>query len=521
MRLSAFLLDLSLGHLLFYCNPDFFYRFFPLFLEGGLLPAIEMLSMLLIPTFLIRFYGTLLLGVSPGQWLCFLGVRPQGWRARLLGAIRVCSEIVGIPLFFIFQFPLLRGGKTWGESISGTRLTLKSRMSLPVQLLLIAVFVLFSLVIPLGQYFIFSEELKVAFTRKNLHALNSTQDVPVNIYSSNRFRFQTRSRLDEKRFLILPDFEFVKINNKKKIKPFLIVYDRRTKKTGHLKISGQVDFLSILEKGKRGNPLFRYYYPKISQAIDKDRNHYARVPYSERYESKPLIDIETQKEIGVFLGDVLNTSFSKIGTHLITKGPFVRGYWESKRDLLDLVEKGVRPEVSLLFWGNQGFLHFRQMYSMLEWSLRDTYIPTGTVNGIRLNLIWEDGAQDIEKTFLKDFFHSTKWYFDFKDTFSFPMDEDRLTPFHVIDYFLEQNLDEAKRELLENYLLKFYFLISKEVVNNNDSTLESLLVDIFVRYNFVAQTDYIGVRKNFISRLNAIKKALKLHQDDFFNKGGP
>ena len=518
VRLLAFLVDLSLGHLLFHYSPDFFSRILPSFLGDEGNPVVALVVMLLIPTFIIRFYGTLLWGVSPGQWLCSLGVRPQGGRARLLGSVRVFSEIVGIPFFFIFQAPLLWGGESWGERLSGTRLFPRSPASMPVQLLTVSVLAVVSTLVPLLQYFIFSETLEMSFVRRGLGVAEPPRRGDSNIYSSNRFRFQTRSVLNEERFVLLPDFELIKIKTKKRIRPLLVVYDRQHKKVGRFKFTDKVDLLSILGKGRWGNPLFQFYYPKISQLVARDRRHYARMPYLEKYDGNPLIDVNTQKEIKLFIEDVLNTKFSKIGIHLISKGPFARGYREVKRDLLDLVRGDTRPEASLHSLGDQGFLRFRQVYSMLENPVRDAYVPLGTGNAVKLRIVWEDGTKEMEKIFLRDFFHNAKWYFDFDNIFSFPVDGNRLTPFHIIDYFIDQSIDEEQRKTLENYLLKFYRLVSKEAIERGDSTLETLLLDIFDRYRFVARTDHLGVRKGFVSRLDSLEKALKLQEFDFFER---
>ena len=514
VRFLAFLVDLSLGHILFHQNPDFFYWFLPDFLGE----KVGVVVMLLIPTFVVRFYGTLLLGVSPGQWLCSLRVSLKWYRARLLGAVRVFLEIVGIPLFFLFQFPLALGRKSWGERLSGTRLLVKSQPFAVVQLLMVVLVVVISLLVPLFRYFVYSEGLTVDFFREKLNVSRSRQDVPSAIYSSNRFRFQTRSHVNEERFIILPSFEFIKIKNKRKIKPFFIVYDRQKQKMGHFKIDGNVDFLSILEKGTRGNPLFRYHYPKISQAIDRERGDFARMSYLEKYEGKPLLDIQTKKEIQNFVGDVFNIKYSKMWIYLITKGPFVRGYWEVKKELMSFIGKGVRPEVRLISLGDHSFLRLRQLYSRLDWPQRDVYIPTGTANGMVFRSLWEDGGQESEAIFLKDFFDKSKWYFDFDNIFLFPESKGRLTPFHVVDYFIEQDIDVNKRKSMEDYLLKFCFHISKYAVAKNDRKLESILLNIFDQYRFVAQTEYIGVRKDFTFQLNSIQRALKLQNDDFFQK---
>ena len=518
VRLLAFLIDISLGHILFYSNSDFFSRLYPSFLGSENHFAAVILVMLLVPTFIVRFYGTLLGGISPGQWLCSLSVRERGVRARLLGAIRVFSEIPGTPLFFIFQLPLLWGRETLGERLSGTRLRCKPSVPVLFQSLMVVVFGVISLLFPMLQYFIFSERLGVSFSRQELKSVNSSNNVVGTIYSSNRFSFQTRSILDEERFILLPDFEVIKIKNKKKISPILIIYDRHSKKVGQFKLAGKFDFLPILEKGRWGNPLFRHNYPQINHLLEDDRKNYERVPYLEKYDGNPLISVQAQKEIEFFIGEVFGTNISKMWIHLITKGPFVRGYWKVKQDLLDFVRWEVMPEIFSLAWGDQKFLHFKQIYSDLEYPLRDTYMPIGTNNGMIFHGMWEEGAQKVKEEFFKKFFHSAKWYFDFDGVFSFPVFDNRLTPFHVIDYFTEKGINEEQRKALENYLLNFCHAVSREAVVRKDRKLEALLLNIFDRYRFVAQTEYLGVRKVFIFQLNFIQRALKLQDSDFFEK---
>ena len=517
VRLLAFLIDLSLGHILFYINSDFFYQLNPSFLSQENHFIAAALVMLLIPTFIIRFYGTLLGSLSPGQWLCSLSVSVRGVRARLLGAIRVFSEILTIPLFFIFQLPLLWGQKSLGERLSGTRLYCHS-VSASFQFLMVIVFMVVSLLLPMFQYFIFSDKLQVSFSRQELQPVSFQENRSANIYSSNRFNFQTRSILDEGRFILLPDFEVIKIKNRKKISPILIIYDSHNKKIGQLKLDRKFDLLSTLEKARWGNPLFRYNYPQINHLLESNRQNYERMQYLEKYDGNPLIPIKTQKEIEFFMGEVFGTNVSKMWIHLITKGPFVKGYWKVKKDFLDLVQWEVRPEVYLRSLGEQSFLHFNQVYSFLEYPLRDTYIPMGTNNGIIFHTMWEEGAEDAKEKFFKKFFYSAKWYFDFEGVFSFPTDGNRLTPFHIIDYFVEKDIGEGQRKILENYLLKFCHTVSRKSVVEKDRKLEALLLSIFDRYRFVAQTEYLGVRKEFVSQLNSIYRALKLRESDFFRE---
>ena len=518
VRLSAFLLDMSLGHILFYCSPDTFYQLYPSLLVEESHPVGIVLVMLGIPTFLIRFYGALILGVSPGQWFCSLEAHPGGVKGRLLGAVRVFSEIIGIPFFFIFQLPLFLGGGSWGERISGTRLLLKKNPSISAQSLMVFFFVIISLLVPLVQYFLFSQHLNVSFTHRKIHPVKPAENIPASIYSSIRFRFQTQSKLNENRFLLLPDFELSKIGSKKKIKPFIVIYDRHKKKLGHFKFAGKIDLLSVWEKGKWGNPMFRHYYPLINDLLEQDRSRYARLTYLEKYDGKPLIDIETQGEIETFVGDVFKIDLSKFWIYLISKGPFVRGYWEVKKELLSLVGREVPMESTLLALGNQTFLRLRQSYPTLDWSVRDTYFPIGTANGIIFHSYWEKGAEESAEAYLKDFFYNTKWYFDFDNMFFFPANEGSLTPFHIVDYFTDQRVEEEQRKSLENYLLKLCHLASMEAVIKKDERLESILLNIFERYRFIAQTEYVGVRKPFVFRLNAIQRALKLQDDEFFKR---
>ena len=490
----ALLADLCLGNILYSLFPDFFNRLYPYpFLEeqGFLLETLEAIA---IPTFFIRFYSTLILGVSIGQWVSGIGVRGNFYHSRLAGGIRVFLEPFALPTI-LPQLPLLAGRRTLGEFLSGTRLQMEDKSLIFPTLFRILALLILSLLAPVLQSFLLTPQVSVSFSHRHIKRNVAGEEIPLRVYASNRFRVKTSSNLAQGGFVFIPDFELVKRGKKTKIKPFLTIFNRYSKGVGQLKRGKKVDLLAILQKGPRGNPLFRYYYPDLYRVFENRGP--ASVP-----PSGPV-----KEQMDLLVGDSFKTGLAKMWVHLITKGPFTGSYMAIRNGLINLVDGEIWPVLSFSSLGDQRFLHFKQFYTHGEGFLLESIIPLGTYSGPMFQFTWREEGDMGRKKFMDSFFAHSKWNFDSKKAIPFPANKEDITPLTVVDYFTEENLPPQQREELVNYLAQH----SEALVSRaeGDKKFKALLVDIFDRYLFVAKLGSLGIEKSFRQKITSLKRKLE------------
>lgn len=544
LRLMGFLGDLCIGHAFFYYLSSFeeyealysgIYKFLGLYfpsLKAYLsLSLISTLIMVFFVTQFIRFWGTLCFGVSIGQFLS--GLRGKGqlvWK-RVGGGARVLIETILGP-FLIFELAPWLGRKSFKEMLSFTEIINKGGVrAFFFKTVGLPVFLLISLFSPLLQNLTLIDGLRVSFSKGNSIKIAKGADFTrFKLYPSNRFRFKSFSSLAEGRFLILPSFEVSKIAGRKKISPYIRIYDKENKRIGIMKLGKKFSLLDIIRNGKNGNPLFAARYPELTKILKKSGKVYERQLYT-KGDGLPLINPLGIEEIEEFIKSSFELSFSKMFGHILQNGPFVKGYVEVRNTLLRHIRKGAIPEVDIVELGSSKsfthrFLRFRQSYEEQPPNGKgflETFIPIGTNNSVLLEIGWDmDLPSALSRNkFFETFLNSCQWYFDFKNIFPFPKGESEMKPFHIVDYFTKRKQPVENVKILEEYIYHYYFDLGRVSLDENDEVLGNSLTSTLNRYYIVAKLmnkiDKDTYSKNFFEQIVELKKAINNKDRGYFN----
>ena len=516
----AFLTDVSLGYLVFNLFPDFFSRAYKILNLGDTIAThfgdfSGQVYFIFIPIFLVRVCSTLLLGVSFGQFFCGIRGEGRGFLTRLAGVGRVFLELITMPLF-ILELPPLWKKRTLGEVLTATRLVSKGG-GLLFRFVGFPILPIVAVLSPLLQSLTSSGMTKISFSHQNLDnaldlqriAAERTMDTHKKVlYSSNYFRMQTDAYLEDGRFILLPSIEVIKRKKQKKIKPFLTIYDTLENKVATLTIKRTLPFLSLLKKGENGNPIFKYYYPKLYKDLNKKLSHDKRISYEYHYGKEGLLSIDTRREISLLVGDALNIGSSNIWIHSITKGPFVRGYFDLRQALFSIVGAEVPPTIELISLGNRKFLRFHQEYPHQRFPVQESLVSIGTHNALVFEWLSEAESKKSREEFIKRFFARTQWYFDFKDIFPFPQNGEKFNIFHVMDYFLREDLLSGQRRPLENFIIEYYSKMVAAALETKNSKLQKILLVDLERYQMVVDIVELEISKSFLQQTYALQTKL-------------
>jgi len=531
LRLFALLGDFALGHGLFYLLlsfPGFAYwersiKVFTVFLseEVG-----AFLFLWYLVTMLLRFFHTLVTGLSPFQY--WLGFRLTGPWPRLLGGLRVGIEFVTLPLF-IFSLPLLRGAPTAAEKFSQVYLlrpwrqsTLKACLRLGV---LVPLIFFLAVAAPLFKDLSLLDGLVVSVAKIKKEKLQKGGNfTSFKTYASEKYKFKSFSSLAEGRFILLPDYELIKVKGKKRISPYLMIVDTTRKTTGEFKLSKRLSLLDILKVAKRGNPFFASNFPRLDQAINRRERSY--VIRSLKGSARSLFDPLLKREIEKLVRASFEVSLDNLVRYTLKTGPFLRGYVELRRVFVSLLRAGIKPEVDLMKVGNATFLRFRQRLNEdipLNKQVIETYIPIDTQNSMILELGWDKNlaAALSANTFRQSFLAAGEWFFDYKDFFKAPSRESEMTALSAVDLLGASKLSLKQRELLEEFLYKYYYeqirealrLSSKErseVLRQNMSRLSSVM-------DIKEDMDKESFSDLFINQWHELWSAFKSRDKSYFN----
>lgn len=467
LRVFSLVGDFALGHGLFYFLLSFSgfsywersLKVFTVFIseEVG-----AFLVLWYLVTMLLRFFHTLATGLSPFQY--WLGFRYSGPWPRLMGSLRVGIEFVTLP-FLVFGLPLLRGEATLAEKLSQSYLlrpwrqsVLKSSLRLGV---LVPLIFFMAVAAPLFRDLALLDGMVVSVDRIKKEKLEKGGNfTSFKIFASEKYKFKSFSSLAEGRFILLPDYELIKIKGKKCISPYLLVMDTLRKTTGELKLRKRLSLLDILKVAKKGNPFFSANFPRLEQAISIRKTSFKVRDLKGPAQS--LFDPLLKKEVETLIRTCFEVNIDNIVGNSIKRGPFLRGYVELRRAFVSLLRAGIKPEVDLISVGNATFLRFRQRLNEdipLNKQVIETYIPIDTQNSMILEMGWDKSlaAALSANAFRRSFLAGGEWFFDYKDFFKAPERQAEMTALSAIDFLGVSKISLKQRELLEEYLYRYYY----------------------------------------------------------------
>ncbi len=466
----------------------------------------------------LRFYGTLFLGVSLGQFLMGLrGASSFLWN-RVGGVGRVFIETFFGP-FLIFDFPLLKGGSSFKEKLSMTRLIefKEGAFQKLRYLLILPPFIILSFFAPLLQDLTLIDGILVSFSKEKSEKIsNKTNFESYKHYPSNRFKLNSFSSLRDGRFLILPSFQVTKKGKTKKMTPYFIIYDTKNSSDGYFKAIGTVPLMGLMSFGKKGNPFFSFKYPELDKALGEKRTLYEKRNYTDQSHKKTLINQLAKAEIKELIQSSFELSYKSLGQHLLNNGPFIRGHVEVRNKLLKLVPKNPIPEVDLIQMGSHKFLRFKQKFLKKRVGQKpyvETLLPITSQNALVYEFGWDKTMRDAfsRKAFRESFFGVVDWYFDYKSVFKFPKNKDDFKSIQILDYFTKNNLSVIEQSLLEKYIDQYYSKVSKMALSKNDDKLKEILISCLNRLFLVGKIKNRAQGKfsqEFFKKISYLKQTL-------------
>lgn len=531
-RLGGLIVDLSLSYGLFYYLTS--YEDFrsltanvaEQFKGGSGLLGHELFPTILIVFLLgqmIRFYGTLIFGVSLGQWIMGIrGASPFIWN-RVGGGGRVFIETLFGP-FLLLDLPILAGNISFKEKFSMTRLVHR-RGLIPqkVRYMAVPLFLCLSFFAPMLQNLTLIDGIIVSFSRSKSEKIsNQTNFDSYKYYHSNRFKMSSFTSLKDGRFILLPSFQITKKGRSKKITPYFIIYDSKNNSDGYFKIKGTVPLLDVLENGKKGNPLFDSKYKELGKILGEKRSLFEKRDYQEKFNKRTLINRLGKEEIESLIQTSFELSYKSMLTHLLRNGPFIRGYVEVRNKLLSIADRNPTPEVDIVQMGAHKFLRLRQTLEKERLGQKpytETLLPVTTHNALLYEFGWDKTIQDAisRRDFRESFFGVVDWYFDYKDVFKFPEKLEDFKSVQILDFFTRSNLTDEQQVLMEQFVGQYYGEIVNTAVIEKDDKLGRLLKACLNRLYLVAKIKNRNKKKfseAFFNTISELKAKIQNGQDE-------
>lgn len=472
-----------------------------------------------------RFYSTLAFGVSFSQYL--LGLRGVGdgtWK-RLGGGARVILETFLGPLV-LGEVSLLFKKVSLKEFLSHTKIiSTNSNTALYLGLIWVPMLIVCSTISPLFKGLALMDGVRVSTLKERINLKSQRSFDGFKNYSSNRFKFEAFSSLDDGRFILLPSFEIVKEGSRKKIKPYLWLYDLKKKRDAFIKIETRFSLMKILDKARLGNPFFDKQFPHLSSALKGKRGDYSKVKYERRFESDTLFNEEVKENISELVKSSLALGSGNIVKHLLSFGPFIRGFVIVRNEILSKSFEGVPPEVDFGKIGSQSFLRFKQLFdekAFFNKRMIETYIPLETNNSVVLRFYWgEDLASALSrKSFKESFLQSMVWYFDYINVFPFPKRADEISTITILDSFTKMDLTKEQRQNLEEAIFSFYFKLGRSSLKLGDSKLQDILFKnlerTFLVANYINKNTVNYYSEKFLIHLKDLKYSIKSKDVKYF-----
>ncbi len=455
---------------------------------------------ILIGTFL-RVNFALLTGSSPWEKLLGIKVKAFSLNEKVAQAFRLLLSSFSLFLWPIDFILVFIQGETFGERVSGSKISWKGSNKNIIAFVLLIMFVIFSFSFPFFVRPIFNE-WKLSFQKVDTIKLDKdTKFEAFKDYQSRIFHFKAFSDLGQGRFEFIPSFEITKIGNQKKSKPVMNIYDHKHKVMGKLKRRGSLPLKRIIALAAKGNPLFNAQFPRLAA-----------------YRKNGINDPKMYNELDHLLRKSFELTMGSFFRHALTYGPFIRGYINLRNAMLEMVTGYGVPEIDIIQWGNHPFLRFRQISSDKkdeDYPYRETLIPLQSNELIVFEYFWGKGLTDANsrKDFEKIFFATCDWFFnkDFED--DLPQEEKDFTPFHILDYYLKGKLKKDEIVTFIYYTQSYMLSLAKRALENKDEKLQNQLIIAINRLQLASeirnQTDNDVFSGPYLSILKKLRLALK------------
>ncbi|RLA63602.1 MAG: hypothetical protein DRQ88_12190 [Epsilonproteobacteria bacterium] len=470
------------------------------------------LIMILGTTWLFRLITTLYFGVSLSQM--FMGIKSNGsfHGNRFKGALRTLAEIPSIILFPLLDLPLVLNKRTFKEFISGSKLEQKKGVLVRSMAFLPSFIILVSLAsfweIP------FSPSIETKFglisPEPNLDSKLKTKR-----YVSNNWSFETRSFLNENKYLLIPSYQIKKKGNKNRFIPELVIYDKKGKQVASMRPQRKVPLMQMMSEVKKYNPLFTIFYPQIGKELSSGKR-YSKVDYSFKNQKYYGFGPGLKEEIILYVQNALELYPKRPLTYVLSNGPFFKSSLTFRKEILNHFDIWVK-QVKMKRLGDMTFLVGstpRDKNIFGQKGVSESFIGLGTGKGQNIHFNWPNSTS-FKKEFLTSFFSYAKWYVEFNNIFEFPREISAFSPFTILDYYVNDETNLSQKELLQSYVIKSFSTLTKEALLLEDHLYQDVLVEAMDRLIYVArlknniENNYFPA--SFLNELKGLKYSLEVN----------
>ncbi|MBL6989965.1 MAG: hypothetical protein ISR65_09315 [Bacteriovoracaceae bacterium] len=466
----------------------------------------------------IRFYFTLVFSVSLSQAL--IGIKSEGefvWK-RVGGGIRVVFESIFSPIL-LFDLPHLGGRKTLKEVISFTTLSSKGRV-LPIIFCVLFIPILSILIVasPLLQNLNLFDQVEFVKTKNRKEKLTKDEDFEkFKHYTSDFLGFSSFSSLARGRFLLLPSFDFQMIGKNKTAVPVLTIYDLKTKALGKFKKAKYFDFLEQIRVFKQGHSIFTTKYKLLNKLTKLAPSTFNKKKYTGPLVSRPLLNNKTTEQLAALVSSAFKINLFTLFDHIRQDSLNIENYLALKKEILNTIGRDYSLEVSTTQMGIRTIL-------VLKEASKEYWLPLATMKAPIFEISFEGSANDklVLDDFVKTFFSSVDWYFDYDEVFRFPPNKQDFSALTIIDYLPKATLSKDRAKGLTIYIYHYFFDICADAIFKKDVRLQELLDKTLQRY--LTYTKFLNKGKlkhfssDFRSLLKTLKSALQNKDRKYFNK---
>jgi len=375
---------------------------------------------------LYRFYFSLLFGLTPMAF--FLGLRSpvHWWRVRWVQGLKLILDFFLLPLVLFHWVTLwsrpneLRGEQTLVEKLLGISLSQKPETAAQ-NLMSFLVFPLFllSLYSPLLSRLTYFDGLKLV--ESDIELSTPTDFQRVKIMQSDRFGFQWATDQTEKRFLMIPDYQFVRQGTQLRLQPAVAIYDSEKKVFMQMIAKKEIRLNQLFNQAQEGQPFFSKRFPKLAS------QNFGPESCSE------IVDLMTSS---------LRLGTGSLVSHTLRSGPFVRGFINLREGLLSLVDFSSQTEVDLIRIGKTPLLRFRQTETGVNDQVIHTYLPLCTEKSLMFSVSYQSTLAHAKsyQDFLEKVLATSSW--EYLTENKLPRKGEDFHVFHIVDFFTQLTPDQ-------------------------------------------------------------------------------
>lgn len=377
--------------------------------------------------FVLRFFSTLLLGVSFSEKMFSVSAEGNIIWSRIGGALRVVIGMVTWPLI-VFDLPAILSKRTLKEMITVTKTVVSSKFVATVAAILyLPLLVVVAITAPLIQGLELPEPIivndrieqrtKVVQTNPEegaVPALNAQED-------SRNLRFQLQYNPNE--LSVIPHLSFKAGNNKTKYNGQLVFYHKDLQRFVEMELVKEFDLKQLLGIGLKGNFfLFDKFQNIYNYVYAVEGNTSFKAPTDEKAQAQFANEVISYIKVAMEFD--VNNAFENMQTY----SPIVKNFVDFKASFLGLLEYKGFDEISFMKLGNVIFLRV----SYMNPKAFDLMIPLTMDHG-RMFKISYDKKESL--TLLKNkFYKSTLANSDWLLTSHSAVGE-TMTAFQVYDFF--------------------------------------------------------------------------------------